>query len=150
VDVWAMEDLIDYPGEETTDEADEPDDSGSPTDGEIFSTPRPTTATSEDQVHPLLLSNPRLVGAFRNNQDTHRLLSGSNATADSMRFASRFNTTAIQGIRNGHLNAATTSITPVRKQRPLPPMDSSPLAAQQNKRKFSGEDRGHKRTKSMN
>jgi len=146
VDILNLEDLIDFPDEDTSDELDEQDDGFSPTDGDPFSTPRPTTATSEDQVHPLLLSNPRLVGAFRNNQNTHRLLSGSNITADSMRFSSRFHTTAIQGIRNGHLNAATTPITPMRKQRPKP-MDVSPL---QNKRKFSGEERGHKRTKSMN
>lgn len=150
VDILNLEDLIDFPDEETSDGAEEHDDCLSPTDGGRFSTPRPTTATSEDQVHPLLLSNPRLVGAFRNNQDTHKLLSGSNITADSMRFSSRFHTTAIQGIRQGHLTAATAPITPMRKHKPRPPLDSSPLGAQQIKRKFSGEDRGHKRAKSMN
>jgi hypothetical protein len=149
VDILNLEDLIDFPDEDTSDELDEHDSAFSLTDGEPFSmgTPRPTTATSEDQVHPLLLSNPRLVGAFRNNQDTHKLLSGSNITADSMRFSSRFHTTAIQGIRNGHLTAATTPITPMRKQKLRLTDASSPL---QNKRKFSGEERGHKRTKSMN
>jgi hypothetical protein len=148
VDNWTMDDLIDYPFDETSDDNDDQDTSGE-TDGEIFTTPLPTTTSSEDQVHPLLLSNPRLVGAFRNNQNTHKLLAGgSNVTADSMRFSSRFNTVAIQGIRNGHLDAATAPITPLRKQKARL-LDSSPSASQQNKRKFSGEQRSHKRTKSL-
>lgn len=141
---WKLDDLV-YLGS-----SDEEDDQEQGEGDDMFATPRPTTATtsSEDQSHPLLLSNPGLVGSFRNNQDRHKLLSGgNNVTADSMRFSSRFNTTAIQGIRNGHLNAARTPMTPSRKQK-ASQLDSSPLASQ-NKRKFSGDQRGHKRSKSL-
>lgn len=134
----AMDDLIDFPDEEDEDE----DESGY--DDENGLTPRPATATSEDQAR--LMSRPGLVGAFRKNQDDQRILSGSNVSQNSLLFGGRYNTTAIQGIRQGHINAAGTPITPLRKQRKAP-VDSSPLAT---KRKFSGYEGGHKRHKSVN
>lgn len=136
----AMDDLIAFPDD------DDDDEDELPTDGEM-TTPRPTTVNSEDQVHPLLMSRG-LVGAFRNNQNNHRILSSSNVSQNSLLFSGRFNSTAIQGIREGHINAAGAPITPLRKQRRVP-MDSSPLATLTSKRKSDSDHRGHKRYKSM-
>ena len=75
-DEWNIGDIIDF-GDETSDEdcpVEEEDSSASPID--MPSTPfRPTTAGSEDQIHPLLNHLDRgLVGAFRQNQNRHQLL----------------------------------------------------------------------------
>jgi len=143
-DLWNVEDFINF-GEESS------DDGGAEADENISAagdTPRPTTATSEDQPHHLLL-NPDLVGAFRKNQHKHKLMTRHNATMDSLVFAGPYSATTLRGIKDGRIAHAATPITPMRKQK-LPPIDSSPLAGLASKRKFSGEQRGHKRIKSEN
>lgn len=138
-ELWDVEDFINF-GEQSSDE--DGDEEGP------LGTPRPTTASSEDQVHSNLL-NPGIVGAFRKNQQKHKLMTRYNATVDSLVFAGPYAATTIRGIKDGRIAHAATAITPLRKQK-APPIESSPLAAHSNKRKFSGEERGHKRSKSMN
>lgn len=138
-ELWDVEDFINF-GEESSDEEG--------ADEETPETPRPNTATSEDQSHSNHL-NPSIVGAFRKNQQKHKLMTRYNATVDSLVFAGPYAATSLRGIKDGRIAHAATAITPLRKQK-APPLDSSPLAAHSSKRKFSGEERGHKRSKSMN
>ena len=138
-ELWDVEDFINF-GEQSSDEEGD--------DEESVQTPRPTTASSEDQRHSNLL-NPGIVGAFRKNQQKHKLMTRYNATVDSLVFAGPYAATTLRGIKDGRIAHAATAITPLRKQK-APPIESSPLAAHSNKRKFSGEERGHKRSKSMN
>lgn len=151
-------------GEEVTDDDtpinDAEQSSDSPaTAGEPSSTPaRPTTLSSEDQVHPLLDHfAPGVVGAFRKHQDAHNLLNRGTESAESLAFQG---TRTIRGIKQGRLTDATAPITPLRKHKSqrsiVGPLDSSPLAftgggIEDKKRKFDMEDavRGHKRSKSL-
>jgi hypothetical protein len=145
-DLWRLEDLIDFNTAYSEDGDTEQEDSAAPS-----STPaRPATSTCEDRVNPLLV-NPRLVGAFRNNQDRHQLLSRNKASRESLAFSGPLNQGPIRGIKDNRLAAANTPITPMRRQRayPLPSSPASPLVRHQNKRKFSGEEMGHKRSKSL-
>lgn len=138
-ELWDVEDFINF-GEQSSDE--------DGADEESPETPRPTTATSDDQT-PSNLLNPDIVGAFRKNQQKHKLMTRYNATMDSLVFAGPYAATSLRGIKDGRIAHAATAITPLRKQK-VQPMDSSPLAAHATKRKFSGEERGHKRSKSIN
>lgn len=138
-ELWDVEDFINF-GDQSSDEDGAGDDAPE--------TPRPMTATSEDQSHSNLL-NPGIVGAFRKNQQKHKLMTRYNATVDSLVFAGPYASTTLRGIKDGRIAHAAAAITPMRRQK-APPMDSSPLAAHSSKRKFSGEQRGHKRSKSMN
>jgi hypothetical protein len=147
-DVW-VGDFLNFEPDSDDEAEGEPDESGSTTNDEMFSTPRPTTATSEDQVHPMLV-NPNLVGAFRSNQYRHKIMSRDNITNNSLLFSGPLAHTTIRGIKDGRLAAATVPISPLRKQKNRGHEASSPLAAQ-NKRKFSGDQqKGHKRSKSIN
>jgi hypothetical protein len=149
-------------GDENGEEVDPSSDS--PTGVEPSSTPaRPTTATSEDRVHPLLNHfNSGVVGAFRRNQNRHQLLSRNTESRESLAFSGPYRNGTIRGIKGGRLEAANTPITPLRKRkstRRTIPMDSSPLShltgggMEDKKRKFEYHEslRGnHKRSKSMN
>jgi hypothetical protein len=128
-----MEEFINFEEDSSVDGLEE--DDSSPTD----EGPRPTTANSEDQVH---MFDSNLVGSFRKHQNNHNLMTRHNVTEDSLMFAGPYAATSIRGIRDGRIPAANTPITPLRKQKA--PMDSSP-----SKRKFSGEQQGHKRSKSL-
>lgn len=148
-ELWELEDLLDFGSTASVAGDDEEDDSADP-----LSTPaRPTTAASEDQMHPLL-AHPHLVGAFRNNQDRHQLLSRNKASRASLAFSGPLNQGPIRGIKDNRLAAANAPITPVRRQKPakvaLPSSPGSPLIQHQNKRKASGgEEISHKRSRSM-
>jgi hypothetical protein len=147
-ELWVLEDIVDF-GVESDADDDEED-----AIADLMSTPaRPTTATSDDQMHPLL-ANPHLVGAFRNNQDRHQLLSRNKVSRSSLAFAGPLNHGPIRGIKDNRLAAANTPITPVRRQKPakatLPSSPASPLVQHSNKRKASnGEEMSHKRSRSM-
>jgi len=146
-DLWILEDLLDF-GSTASVAGDDEDDEADPS-----STPaRPTTWTSEDQMH--LLPHPHLVGAFRNNQDQHQLLSRNKASRASLAFSGPHNQGPIRGIKDNRLAAANTPITPIRRQKSAkvtyPSSPASPLVQHQNKRKTSGtEERSHKRSRSM-
>lgn len=159
-DALNLEHYIDFDDDSSDDENADCDDptsvSQSATEGGMA---RPTTATSEDQVHPLLNHfDSGVVGAFRKNQTRHQLLSRNAESHASLAFHGP--NRPVRGIKGGRLEAANTPITPLRKQkmRPLnPPVDSSPLAhltgggIEDKKRKFDMEEavRGHKRTRSL-
>ena len=160
-DLWNVEDFLNF-GEESSadgDEGGEEQDPSSDSHGTIepSSTPaRPNTATSEDQLNPLL-ANSGLVGAFRRNQNRHQLLSRSAVSRESLAFSGPYAQGTLRGIKGGRLAAVNAPITPLRKQKLtklIPTMGSSPGSplgqAQLKKRKFSGEGFGHKRSKSMN
>lgn len=146
--------FVDYPA--TDDE-----DGGEPSsDNAGGDSARPTTATSESQVHPLLNHfDSGVVGAFRKNQNRHQLLSRNAESHASLAFHGP--NRPVRGIKGGRLQAANTPITPLRKQKSsrsiIPPADSSPLAhltggaMEDKKRKFDMEEtiRGHKRSKSL-
>ncbi|KAG0649648.1 hypothetical protein D0Z07_4062 [Hyphodiscus hymeniophilus] len=148
-DLWVIEDLLDFGSTASVAGDNEEDDSAQPS-----STPaRPTTAASEDQMNSLL-AHPHLVGAFRNNQDRHQLLSRNKASRASLAFSGPHNQGPIRGIKDNRLAAANTPITPVRRQKPAkvtyPSSPASPLVQQSNKRKASnGLDMSHKRTRSL-
>jgi hypothetical protein len=145
-DLWRLEDLIDFNIADSDGET-EQEDSMAPS-----CTPaRPTTSTSEDLVNPLLV-NPRLVGAFRNNQDRHQLLSRNKASRESLAFSGPLNQGPIRGIKDNRLAAANTPITPLRRRRAAnahPSSPASPVVRHQNKRKFSGEESGYKRSRTL-
>jgi hypothetical protein len=156
-DMWNIGDLIDF-GDETSDGeglVEEEDSSTSPTD--IPSTPlRPTTASSEDQVHPLLNHLDRgVVGAFRSNQSRHQLLMRNAASRESLAFSGPYRQGTLRGIKGGRLAAANTPITPLRKTKSVKAdvtLSPSPIdaSAADKKRKFSSEQQHvHKRSRSM-
>lgn len=159
-DAINLEHYIDFDNSssgEDNDDGDDPSSESQTTEG-VAGT-RPTTATSEDQVHPLLNHfDSGVVGAFRKNQTRHQLLSRNAESHASLAFHGP--NRPVRGIKGGRLEAANTPITPLRKQkmRPLgPPADSSPLShltgggMEEKKRKFDMEEavRGHKRTRSL-
>lgn len=162
-DLWNVEDFLNF-GENSSDEEDaleeQDDDSGSPTTVDPpSSTPaRPSTAISEDQAHPLLSHfNSGVVGAFRRNQTRHQLLSRNTASRESLAFSGPYRQGTLRGIKGGRITAANAPITPLRKQKAakasiMASSPGSPLAAAtaaQKKRKFTGEQHTHKRSRSM-
>ena len=157
-DDWNIEDLIKFDEETSNDENEDPSSDASGT-VEPSSTPaRPTTFTSEDQVHPLLhhLQNGN-VSAFRQNQVRHQLMNRNAITNEALEFSGKgaFNDGTLRGIKHGRLEAASVSMTPLRKQKRMTPLNalspSSPLAdvsLMNKKRKFDGQDfSGHKRNR---
>jgi hypothetical protein len=152
-DLWDINDMVDF-GDGSSAGEEEEDPSPSSDTAEPTSTPaRPTTATSEDQVHPLLnhFNNPSVVGAFRSHQNLHQLMTRDDVSQDSLAFSGPYQQGTLKGIKGGRFAAANKSITPRRKtlQQPIGSSPGSPLA-NVGKRKFSGEEfTGHKRHRSM-
>lgn len=146
-DLWNIDDLLNFGDQYSDDEEEAEPSDESPTgaeDGAPSSTPaRPTTARSEDQVHPLLNHfSAGTVGAFRFNQNRHQLLNRTSVTRESLAFGSAHMEGTIRGVKAGRLQHANTPITPVRKKkRPIPAFESSPASPVTNKkRKFNGDD----------
>jgi len=112
---------------------------------------RPMTASSD--VTSLLdhfESNSDLVGAFRRDQANHQLISRSKATRESLAFSSPYYEGTLRGIKNGRIPTANVPISPLRKQRKMSDVASSPLATVSQKRKASSEQQwGHKRQRSI-
>lgn len=155
-DLWNVEDFVDFGDNSSDEEGGAEDDSGNTTADPLSSTPvRPTTKDSE--AHALLNHlKGGIVGAFRRNQHHHQLLSRNAATRESLAFSGPYGQGTLRGIKKGSLAAANTPITPMRRQKlskagPLGSSPGSPLAAaaNQRKRKFSGEAPGHKRSRSL-
>jgi hypothetical protein len=159
------EDLLDVNDFITFGDDDSDDDNGEveqSSDADVTSTPapsstpaRPTTARSEDQVHPLLAHfNKGVVGSFRRNQNRHQLLTRNSASRESLAFGGTHLEGTIRGVKSGRLHHANTPITPARKAKTLKPVvpssPASPLAQLNKKRRYDGEDfHGHKRNKSL-
>jgi hypothetical protein len=157
-DPWNVEDFLEF-GEEESDNdqgVDAEQSSDSPGGDVPSSTPaRPTTARSEDQVHPLLDHFDKgVVGSFRRNQNRHQLLTRNVASRDSLAFGGTHLDGTIRGVKSGRLHHANTPITPARKSKNLKPVvpssPASPLAQLNKKRRYDGEEfNGHKRHRSL-
>ncbi|KAH8652636.1 hypothetical protein BGZ60DRAFT_181815 [Tricladium varicosporioides] len=159
-ELWKLEDFLNFGGQSSESDNDDDDQDPSPSSDtmELSSTPaRPTTATSEDQVHPLLnhFNSNDVVGAFRRNQNRHQLLTRNALSSEALAFSGPFGQGTLRGIKGGRLAAANTPITPMRKRKGIQPIGSSPgsplanLSAANSKRKFDGEYHfGHKRSRS--
>ncbi len=126
------------------------------TDDPILRTPtcisgRPTTASSD--VTSLLDhfgNNTDIVGAFRRDQANHQLISRSKATRDSLAFSGPYYEGTLRGIKDGRIATTNVPISPLRKQRKMSDISSSPLAGMSQKRKASNEQHwGHKRQRSI-
>lgn len=154
--LWNVEDLVDFGGGSSGGEDEDPSPSSDTAEPLSVSTPaQATSVRSEEQVHPLLnhFNNPNVVGAFRNNQARHTLLTRDNQSQDSLAFSSPLQQGTLKGIKGGRFAQANKPITPRRKtlQQPIGSSPGSPLAnvSAMKKRKFGGEDfMGHKRNRS--
>ncbi|KAI0598278.1 hypothetical protein F4775DRAFT_592541 [Biscogniauxia sp. FL1348] len=119
---------------------------------DIFRTPaRPTTASSD--VASLLdhfEHNANIVGAFRRDQANHQLISRSKATRESLAFSGPYFEGTLRGIKDGRIATTNVPISPLRRQKKMPELASSPLAPMSQKRKASSEHHlGHKRQRSI-
>lgn len=156
-DRWNVEDFLEFGEEESdNDQAEEAEQSSDSLGHAPSSTPaRPTTARSEDQVHPLLDHFDKgVVGSFRRNQNRHQLLTRNIASRDSLAFGGTHLDGTIRGVKSGRLHHANTPITPARKSKNLKPVvpssPASPLAQLNKKRRYDGEEfNGHKRHRSL-
>ncbi|KUJ07664.1 uncharacterized protein LY89DRAFT_601204 [Mollisia scopiformis] len=158
-DMSDLNEFFSFDAAEVEDEKGEDNEPSSDSPGgdiDASSTPaRPTTARSEDQVHPLLDHFDKgVVGSFRRNQNRHQLLTRNIASRDSLAFGGSHLDGTIRGVKSGRLHHANTPITPARKAKNLKPMvpssPASPLAQLNRKRKYNGEEfNGHKRNKSL-
>ncbi|KAJ8058194.1 hypothetical protein OCU04_012393 [Sclerotinia nivalis] len=126
-----------------TDDEDERDDG--PVEAPSSTPARPTTS---DGLHPLLvhLDKGTNVGAFRLNRQNENLINSNTISKDALAFG----TSTIKGVKNGHLDSLTSSLTPRRK--PKTPLPSSPAGdVAKRKRKSNGASQGrrsHKRSRS--
>ncbi|KAI1804888.1 hypothetical protein F4811DRAFT_256544 [Daldinia bambusicola] len=125
-------------------------------DDQIFCTPgrtpgRPGTASSD--VASLLdhfQHNTNIVGAFRRDQANHQLISRSKATRESLAFSGPYFEGTLRGIKDGRIATTNVPISPMRKQKKMPELASSPLSTMTQKRKASSERHlGHKRQRSI-
>ncbi|KAK4183386.1 hypothetical protein QBC35DRAFT_478212 [Podospora australis] len=173
-DVLRLEDLLELSGM-SSDEAEQ--EQGWDADGMDFnsSPARPKTsasaasfgtdASAAANVHPLLNHfgyNPEAVGAFRMNQVNQQLINSEVATQDSLAFSNPYTYGTLKGIKSGSLDAVTTPITPVRRQKRTNSLvgpigfpeftPGSPLNSASQKRKFTGNHGDadvHKRHRSI-
>ncbi|KAH8894222.1 hypothetical protein GQ53DRAFT_91263 [Thozetella sp. PMI_491] len=138
---------------------------------DLMTTPsRPRTANSSFsaasdlsmEVHPLLNhfdSNSNAVGAFRRNQINQQLIFSERATHESLAFSGPYHYGTLKGIKTNSMNAVSTPITPVRRQKRnsvtafnnMPnSMNISPSHSVSQKRKASSAlDSEHKRHRSI-
>ncbi|KAI1375731.1 hypothetical protein F4677DRAFT_422224 [Hypoxylon crocopeplum] len=149
-----LEDFITLDDDDSSDEEkalepDEPDD-------QLFYTPgrtpaRPGTASSD--VASLLdhfQHNANIVGAFRRDQANHQLISRNKATRESLAFSGPYFEGTLRGIKDGRIATTNVPISPLRKQKKMPELASSPLSTMSQKRKASSEHHlGHKRQRSI-
>lgn len=94
--------------------------------------------------------NSDIVGAFRRDQANSQLLRSGKATKESLAFSGPLFQGTLRGIKDGHLSATNTPISPLRKQKKKRAHNptSSPLASASQKRKSSELHFGHKRKRS--
>ncbi|RYP67239.1 hypothetical protein DL771_007328 [Monosporascus sp. 5C6A] len=135
---------------------DDDEEDNDPAEDPILCTPtctpgRPTTAASDaTSLLDHFGNNADIVGAFRRDQANHQLISRSKATRDSLAFSGPYYEGTLRGIKDGRIATTNVPISPLRKQKKMPDMASSPLAGASQKRKASGEQQwGHKRQRSI-
>ncbi|KAI0171923.1 hypothetical protein GGR52DRAFT_548314 [Hypoxylon sp. FL1284] len=146
-----LEDFITLDNDEGQSSSEEKDAEQEEAD-EIFRTPaRPGTGSSD--VTSLLEHfehNSNIVGAFRRDQANHQLISRSKATRDSLAFSGPYFEGTLRGIKEGRIATTNIPISPMRKQKRMPELASSPLSTVSQKRKSSSEHHmGHKRQRSI-
>ncbi|KAI1651560.1 uncharacterized protein F4817DRAFT_356052 [Daldinia loculata] len=156
-----LEDFITLDNDDEDDEGDESSEEektleNDEADDQIFRTPgrtpgRPATASSD--VASLLdhfQHNTNIVGAFRRDQANHQLISRSKATRESLAFSGPYFEGTLRGIKDGRIATTNVPISPMRKQKKMPELASSPLSTVTQKRKASSEHHlGHKRQRSI-
>jgi len=150
--VLKIEDIIDFGDTSSDDSGAEDEQDGAPPS----STPAHAPETGQERNKVLGHLDGGLVGAFRNNQRQHQLLSRNEVTRDGLAFTGRLGQGPIRGIKGGRLAAASTPITPARRQKvPRNIIESSPgsplARAAAQKRKASGQasEKSHKRNRSI-
>ncbi|KAJ2902001.1 uncharacterized protein MKZ38_001142 [Zalerion maritima] len=129
---------------------------GDETDNDGIPTPTlasPLNVEPEDPFSnsPLnhLQNNANAVGAFRINQENQNLISSRKATEESLDFSGPFNT-PIRGVKSGRLDAASTSISPVRRQkRPSVDIATTPVAGRKRGSVSENVGNAHKRQRSI-
>lgn len=150
---WVFDELIDLGAESgTASEGEDEDPSPSSDTAEPFSTPARSTNAKGEELDFLTHLQTAGVGAFRNNQRRHQLLTRGDQSHDSLTFSNGLNNGTLKGMKKDRLAHASKPITPRRKtlQQPIISSPGSPLAnVGAMKRKFNGEDFvGHKRNRS--
>jgi hypothetical protein len=134
-------------------DSDEEERDDSSTVGNSPSTRRPSTAVSHTSQEADFRLSSDLVGAFRRNQNNHRLITRNNQTHDSLAFSSPIHEGTLRGIKQGKLGAVHVPITPMRKAKVATDYNVTPTQPEKRKREVSGENShtgfGHKRTRSM-
>lgn len=164
-----LEDFITFHQDSSEDEDDGEDDNWD-ANTDLASTPvRPRTsasaasATSDTSMlgaHPLLShfdNNSDAVGAFRRNQINQQLILSDKASPASLAFSGPYHYGTLRGIKTGSMEAVSTPITPVRRQKRSSVsgisagLHRSPLEAVSQKRKASSAlgDNLHKRHRSI-
>ncbi|ESZ92536.1 hypothetical protein SBOR_7062 [Sclerotinia borealis F-4128] len=108
------------------------------------STPAPPTTS--DGLHPLLihLDKGTNVGAFRLNRQNENLINTNTVSKDALDFG----TTPIKGVKDGHFDSLTSSLTPRRKRKTA---SNSTVDVVNRKRRSRGAPEGrqfHKRGRS--
>lgn len=147
-----LEDFITLDDDDDDDSSEDEKDLEHDEADDIFCTPgRPGTASSD--VTSLLdhfQHNTNIVGAFRRDQANHQLISRSKATRDSLAFSGPYFEGTLRGIKDGRIATTNVPISPMRKQKKMPELASSPLSTVSQKRKASSEHHmGHKRQRSI-
>jgi hypothetical protein len=147
----ALDDFITFDDFEPSSDEEKDDDNDDMDDPMLQTPARPNTASSD--VTSLLdhfENNANIVGAFRRDQANHQLISRSKATRESLAFSGPYYEGTLRGIKDGRLATTNVPISPLRKQRKMPDMASSPLSSAAQKRKASSEQQyGHKRQRSI-
>ncbi|KAI0380656.1 hypothetical protein F5Y04DRAFT_257149 [Hypomontagnella monticulosa] len=124
-------------------------------DDQIFCTPgrtpgRPGTASSDvASLFDHFQHNANIVGAFRRDQANHQLISRSKATRDSLAFSGPYFEGTLRGIKDGRIATTHVPISPMRKQKKMPELASSPLSTVTKRKASSEHHLGHKRQRSI-
>lgn len=123
--------------------------------GDPFSpTPTRTTSKASDKFMSLyshFKNNGDIVGAFRRDQANNQLIRNGKATRESLAFCSPFIEGTLRGVKDGRLPDTNVPISPLRKQKKMAHVASSPLTPMSQKRKATATEQpnGHKRQRSM-
>ncbi|RAL65016.1 hypothetical protein DID88_001124 [Monilinia fructigena] len=101
---------------------------------------------TDDGLHPLLvhLDKGTNVGAFRLNRQNENLINSNTISKDALAFG----TSTIKGVKNGHLDSLTTSLTPRRKPKYLLPSSPASEVANRKRKATSQGRKSHKRNRS--
>lgn len=146
-----VDDFLDLGNASSDDEGDNNNEAGDP----FSPTPARSTSKASQDFMSLLshFENRDIVGAFRRDQANNQLIRNGKATRESLAFSSPFFEGTLRGVKDGRLPDTNVPISPLRKQKKMSQMASSPLAPASQKRKATTaaaeQANGHKRQRSM-